>query len=56
MLDALTHKPYPARRAAVADLSSERVARRILDVYQSVLGKGSAAVEARCVAAPMTSG
>jgi glycosyltransferase involved in cell wall biosynthesis len=36
LLDAVTHHPSPAAREAVAELSLERVGRRILDVYESV--------------------
>lgn len=36
LLDAVTHHPCVAARAAVADLSLERVARRVVGVYESV--------------------
>jgi glycosyltransferase involved in cell wall biosynthesis len=36
ILDAVEHKPIPAARLAVSGLSLERVARRVLDVYEQV--------------------
>lgn len=39
LLDAMNHKPCAAARSAVEDLSVERVARRIADVYESVLAR-----------------
>jgi glycosyltransferase involved in cell wall biosynthesis len=36
LLDATEHKPLAAARQAVSELSLERVARRVMDVYESV--------------------